>query len=407
MYALAKQRNICLEKMVYKLGIVVLLMAFFSGGGMQLNAGESVVEYYIHENIMKKEHLNALFLLRQEWMESLKVKYQKNEIKEITDGIVYVRLNKIINKRKIKINVAEINRNINPNIEIIPQMASEKMHSRKRINNIAADAKIAINGTYFKQDTGTPLGVLMINNKIITGPIYDRVALGISDFGFKTSRVSFEGYIKKGDNIIALNNINQPRMMFTQVLVYTPLWGIKSPATKKESVHIAVSNNIITQVSKYPVNIPKDGYVISAPKDKVIGLKKGDKIDLQYKINPNWDDVKHIISGGPYLIKNGSVFVDAASQKLNGITGRNPRTAIGYTKDNIMIMVTVDGRKEGSSGVTLIELGRLMKELGCYEAINLDGGSSTVMYVDGTILSGTNIKNSSSISNALAVKVHS
>ena len=403
MYALAKQRNICLEKMVYKLGIVVLLMAFFSGGGMQLNAGESVVEYYIHENIMKKEHLNALFLLRQEWMESLKVKYQKNEIKEITDGIVYVR----INKRKIKINVAEINRNINPNIEIIPQMASEKMHSKKRINNIAADAKIAINGTYFKQDTGTPLGVLMINNKIITGPIYDRVALGISDFGFKTSRVSFEGYIKKGDNIIALNNINQPRMMFTQVLVYTPLWGIKSPATKKESVHIAVSNNIITQVSKYPVNIPKDGYVISAPKDKVIGLKKGDKIDLQYKINPNWDDVKHIISGGPYLIKNGSVFVDAASQKLNGITGRNPRTAIGYTKDNIMIMVTVDGRKEGSSGVTLIELGRLMKELGCYEAINLDGGSSTVMYVDGTILSGTNIKNSSSISNALAVKVHS
>ena len=122
-------------------------------------------------------------------------------------------------------------------------------------------------------------------------------------------------------------------------------------------------------------------------------------------MNPNWEDVNHIISGGPYLIKNGSVFVDATSQKLNGITGRNPRTAIGYTKDNVMIMVTVDGRKEGSSGVTLIELGRLMKELGCYEAINLDGGSSTVMYVDGTILSGTNIKNSSSISNALSVRI--
>ena len=405
MYALAKQRNICLEKMVYKLGIVVLLMAFFSGGGMQLNAGENVVKYYIHENIMKKEQLNALFLLRQEWMESLKSKYQKNEIREVADGIVYVRLNKIINKIKIKINVAEINRNINPNIEIIPQMASEKMHSRKRINNIAADAKIAVNGTYFKQDTGTPLGVLMINNQIITGPIYDRVAFGISDLGFKTSRVSFEGYIKKDDKIINLNNINQPRMMFTQVLVYTPLWGVKSPATKKESVHIAVSNNVIKQISSYPINIPRNGYVISAPKDKIAGLKIGDRLELKYKMNPNWEDVNHIISGGPYLIKNGSVFVDATSQKLNGITGRNPRTAIGYTKDNVMIMVTVDGRKEGSSGVTLIELGRLMKELGCYEAINLDGGSSTVMYVDGTILSGTNIKNSSSISNALSVRI--
>ena len=405
MYALAKQRNICLEKMVYKLGIVVLLMAFFSGGGMQLNAGENVVKYYIHENIMKKEQLNALFLLRQEWMESLKSKYQKNEIREVADGIVYVRLNKIINKRKIKINVAEINRNINPNIEIIPQMASEKMHSRKRINNIAADAKIAVNGTYFKQDTGTPLGVLMINNQIITGPIYDRVAFGISDLGFKTSRVSFEGYIKKDDKIINLNNINQPRMMFTQVLVYTPLWGVKKKKKKKESVHIAVSNNVIKQISSYPINIPRNGYVISAPKDKIAGLKIGDRLELKYKMNPNWEDVNHIISGGPYLIKNGSVFVDATSQKLNGITGRNPRTAIGYTKDNVMIMVTVDGRKEGSSGVTLIELGRLMKELGCYEAINLDGGSSTVMYVDGTILSGTNIKNSSSISNALSVRI--
>ena len=46
-----------------------------------------------------------------------------------------------------------------------------------------------------------------------------------------------------------------------------------------------------------------------------------------------------------------------------------------------------------------------MKDLGCYEAINLDGGSSTVMYVDGNIYTGSNIKNSTAISNALAVRV--
>lgn len=405
-YALAQRQIIFSEKMVLRLGFVFLALAIFSGGGMRLNADESILRYYVHENINIKEQQSALFLLKQEWLLNLKEKYRKNTIKEISEGIVYVRLNKVIKSRNIKINVAEINRNVNPNIEIIPQMASKKLHSRTRINNIASNSKIAINGTYFKQDTGTPLGALVIDNKIITGPIYERVAMGISDSGFKTSRTAFEGYITKNEKVkIKIDNINQPRMMLSQVLIYTRIWGEKSPVTKAETRHIAVKENKITEISKLPIFIPENGYVITAPYEKIKNLKKGDKITTEYKITPEWKDINHIISGGPYLLKNGNIFIDVTGEKLNAITGRNPRTAIGYTKDNVLIMVTVDGRKEGSSGVTLNELANIMKDLGCYEAINLDGGSSTVMYVDGKILSGSNIKNSSAISNALTVRV--
>lgn len=405
MYALALKQVCFSEKTVMRLCLVFLALTVFSGGGMRLNADESIIKYYIYENIMQKEQINALFLLKEEWMNNIREKYKNNEVTELSDGIVYVRLNKTINSRKVKINISEINRKINPNIEIIPQMASEKLHSRTKINNIALNAKVAVNGTYFKQDTGTPLGALVIDNKIITGPIYERVAIGISNDGFKTSRVSFEGSIKKGEKSIKIDNINQPRMLFSNILIYTRVWGTKSPVTKIASKHISVENNTITNISDYPLLIPEGGYVISAPKEKVKHLKKGDKVDIEYKITPEWSGVNHIISGGPYLLKEGEIYVDAAVQKLTSITGRNPRTAIGYTRDNIMIMVTVDGRKEGSSGVTLNELARIMKDLGCYEAINLDGGSSTVMYVDGNILSGSNLKNSASISNALIVRI--
>ena len=163
-------------------------------------------------------------------------------------------------------------------------------------------------------------------------------------------------------------------------------------------------NKIIAK-SDYPLYIPEGGFVLSAPKTILKSFKIGEKVTINYNLNPNWEDIDHIISGGPYLLKEGSVFIDATSQKLNSITGRNPRTAIGYTKDNVMLMVTIDGRKEGSTGVTLKELANIMKDLGCYEAINLDGGSSTVMYVDGNIYIGSNIKNSAAISNALAVRV--
>ena len=101
-------------------------------------------------------------------------------------------------------------------------------------------------------------------------------------------------------------------------------------------------------------------------------------------------------------MKQGEIYIDTKAEKLNSITGKNPRTAIGYTKDNVMIMVTIEGRKEGSSGVTLNELANIMKNLGCYEAINLDGGSSTAMFLENKTYFGTKVP--AKISNALIVR---
>ena len=403
MHTLAERRIVCSEKMVLKLGFVLMVLAVFSGQNMTMKAFEpnNIVQRYIHENIMEKEQSNdALFL----WENSLVEKYGENKIQKIEDGVVYVSLTKYINSRRIKINIAEINRNINKNLEISPIMSANK---KAKINNIASknDVLVAINGTYFKQDTGTPLGTLVINDEIISGPIYERVGMGISNNGFKTSRIGFNGEIKNETTTLQINNINQPRMMFSEVLLYNKNWGEKSGSTKIGSSHIAILNNKIIAKSDYPLHIPEGGLVLSAPKTVLKDFKLGEKVTINYNLNPNWEDIDHIISGGPYLLKDGNIFIDATSQKLQTITGRNPRTAIGYTKDNVMLMVTIDGRKEGLTGVTLKELANIMKNLGCYEAINLDGGSSTVMYVDGNIYTGSNIKNSTAISNALAVRV--
>lgn len=407
--ALAQNRILCSEKMVLKLGLVLVALAIFSTPNMSMSVYEtgSVLKGYIQENTMLKEQSDdALFLLQQKWEKDLKIKYGKAQVKKLDEGIVYVPIVKYINSRRVKINVAEINRNINKDIEIAPQMSLNKMHSKSRINNIAAQDKaiLAVNGTYFKQDTGTALGALVIDNEIISGPIYERVGLGIEKDGFKTSRISFTGSLKNDSKQIKIDNINQPRMMFSQVLVYNSRWGTRAPAAKKPEIYISVLSDKIIDKSNLPLYIPKGGYVISAPKEILADFKIGDKVEIDYKLNPEWENVNHIISGGPYLLKEGSTYIDVTSEKLTGITGRNPRTAIGYTKDNVMIMVTVDGRKEGSSGVTLNELANIMKSFGCYEAINLDGGSSTVMYVNGTILTGSNIKNSVPVSNALIVK---
>ena len=124
---------------------------------------------------------------------------------------------------------------------------------------------------------------------------------------------------------------------------------------------------------------------------------------IKLNTNPNWDGVKHIISGGPYLLKNGDVYVDVAAEKLNSITGRNPRTAIGITADKNLVLVTVDGREENSIGMTLTELATYMKSIGCIEGMNLDGGGSSIMYIKGNIVNNPSIKGGIAISNAFTV----
>ena len=120
MEALAKQELFCFEKAVIKLGILVVTIAVFSGNNMFMKtyANANILKGYIVNNSMSKEQNDALFSLSEEWQNNLKEKYNGKEIKILHQGVAFVRLNKIINSRKIKINVAEINKKINPNIEI-------------------------------------------------------------------------------------------------------------------------------------------------------------------------------------------------------------------------------------------------------------------------------------------------
>jgi exopolysaccharide biosynthesis protein len=66
---------------------------------------------------------------------------------------------------------------------------------------------------------------------------------------------------------------------------------------------------------------------------------------------------------------------------------RHPRTAVGIRADGTLLFVTVDGRRPDESvGMSLREMTDLMLELGCVSAINLDGGGSTTMVIDGKVV---------------------
>ena len=96
--------------------------------------------------------------------------------------------------------------------------------------------------------------------------------------------------------------------------------------------------------------------------------------------------IKTVIGGGPVLIQNGEVQISNNEERRfagKAIDNLEPRTAMGYTRDNKLVILVCEGRSKQASGLSLTELAKILKDIGCKEALNLDGGGSSCMLVNG------------------------
>ena len=102
-------------------------------------------------------------------------------------------------------------------------------------------------------------------------------------------------------------------------------------------------------------------------------------------------EAKNAIGGGPVLIKGGKIVNSYTEELFNGETSgilvdtRHPRTAIGVKADGKLVLFVCEGREvtEGVPGYTTAEIAKILLSFGCVEALNLDGGGSSCMLVNG------------------------
>lgn len=360
------------------------------------------------QEIEQKETIVQVYP-QHEFEKYIKNKYAGSYINFPTKGAAHIKSVKYINSKPIKVNIVELNTNVNPYLKIKPQIASKKLNSKSTVRRIAQkeNAIIAINGGFFKPQTGVPLGALMIDGKVLTGPIFNRVGIAIFEEGnktrFKMDNINFDinAYTKSG--AVKIDNINQPRMSIAYTLLYTNDWGAASPQAPSNGYNLLVSGNKIVKMSANPIPMQEGEMVIQGPKETIIKLARDKEIYIHLKLQDELKNARHIIGAGPYLVKDSQIYVDVKTQKLQAIGGKNPRSAIGYRDDGTFIIVTIDGREQASVGMTLYELATLMKNLGCTHAMNFDGGSSSAMYVKGKIVNTAVNKEGIPVSNALVV----
>lgn len=340
--------------------------------------------------------------------------YRVNNHNEIAAGVRYVHLTEHSKQGPVQINVLEIDPK-NPSVEIMPALAYNRMGSKANVATMVArhQAVAGINGSFFKPDVGTPLGILMIDQELISGPIFDRVALGITNSNtLVMSRIRVGGQIQlPGGGAVAIHNVNQPRVRTSETVLYSPRWGTMAPLVPSGGIQIQLRNNRVTAVSsKLPLPIPRDGMVISGYRSNEMTAFANMNPDQAIKVNvyttPDWSGMRHAIGGGPWLVHRGQSYIDMGAQHFNArsLGYREPRSALGITRDGKLLLVTVDGRqKRVSVGMTLSELSFLMRKLNAVEAMNLDGGSSTQMSLYGKTVNRPSAGNVG-VSNSLIVR---
>ncbi len=110
--------------------------------------------------------------------------------------------------------------------------------------------------------------------------------------------------------------------------------------------------------------------------------------------------IRDAITFGPALIVNGK-----AAKVTGTSSGLNPRTAIGQRKDGAVLMLVIDGRQASSLGATYSDLITVMMEYGAVNAVNMDGGSSSLMYYKGDYLNrGVSLTGSRNMPTAFIVR---
>jgi hypothetical protein len=217
------------------------------------------------------------------------------------------------------------------------------------------------------------------------------VVVNSTFFSFETNR-NLNVVVKEGRTVAY--NIHTVSGRGKDTLTYKHPFGSAIGINKKREADVAWTLTDSTQKNIYASQLP-----VQPLKDSV-GLHPKEFYTHNISIITNSHDggrnnngpvfkkwkMATAIGGGPVLLQYGEIKITNNEELRFGgkaINDKHPRTAMGYTKDNKLIILVIEGRNAQAGGATLTQEAQILKDLGCVEALNLDGGGSSCMLVNG------------------------
>jgi hypothetical protein len=321
-------------------------------------------------------------------------------------------------------------------IELRAALANDEIMGTEVVSSIGErhGAIAAINAGFFRPN-GDPNGVLALGGRLVSDTRRARGAIGISNDGtgvkLTYARLKATAAVTIGTgrrtSRVAIDGIDTTRVR-GKLMLFTPSyhadtdtaptgleWVVNRPATGPPTEGLRVVSGP-HRAGRTP--IPREGFVLSfggtKPPAPLARLERGVRVTLSVTYDPieggpeAWSIAQDIVGGAGLLIRDGRDVDDWSIESFNKgfAEGRHPRTMIGNEPDGTIWLVIVDGRQpQLSVGMTLVELRALARRLGLVNALNLDGGGSSTMWVEGHVVnSPSDAAGPRKVSDALLVR---
>lgn len=343
---------------------------------------------------------------------------QKELTEQVAPGVAYKQRNIKLQDQPVQLQILEVDPS-NPAINLIPVHALDRAAGKELTTSIAKryGATAAINGGYFYVSgplPGASTGIYQLNGKIISSGDKRSSLVFCEETGGKeraaVTTAGFKGTVTAADGHNAtLAGMNRPREA-GELVLYTSVLGPATPAVAGFEVVLGADGKVKSaSQSEGGSQLPAGGMVLSAAGDPADWLREHAAIGSAMKVDVRLDPLaplkackpQDMVGAGPRLVQAGKI--DLPEEGFNHATSRHPRTAFGVTAEGKFLLVTLDGRQSTSAGMTLAELADLMLSLGAVDAINLDGGGSTTMVVNGVIRNSPSDRRERAVSDAILV----
>lgn len=277
---------------------------------------------------------------------------------------------------------------------------------------------VAVNADFFPF-TGDPLGAMVRNGELVSAPYKGRAAFAWGPGYVQAVYLDFSATMRFENAIIEIKGLNQ-ECGDNMVVLQTTAAGFAVSA-KPASHAVMQIDGPIAPAGLYKARVLRVvndvTSVALAPGEVALSysgefrkqlqyMNRGDEVDVRITCTgADWSKATNVIGGGPFLVKEGKSFVPFAAEGFTDAFAKNkhPRSAIGRARNGDIWIVVVDGRQSASVGVSLDELSALMLRLGCYEAINLDGGGSSALNLAGLTVNRPSEGSERPVANSLLV----
>ncbi|MBX7244635.1 MAG: phosphodiester glycosidase family protein [Candidatus Sumerlaeaceae bacterium] len=135
---------------------------------------------------------------------------------------------------------------------------------------------------------------------------------------------------------------------------------------------------------------PTDPWAGAWGTDSAVAITSAGAVSVIPKPGGGWATATQpdIMANGPILINSGTIPSAYLTSIGSHCTSRHPRTAAGVTATNHLILLVIDGRTDQADGMTCEETAQILQQLGCTNAINMDGGGSSTLWGRGEPYSG-------------------